>query len=209
MIRQAAIAAALLLLVAPACGDDDDDGETTGTSSTTAIVDETTSSTSTTQPPGGPSDEPSTEQPVGSPGTDAVSADGARGLLKDVRLAHHEGFDRIVLEFEGAVPGYRVEYVDPPITEDASGEPVDVDGEAFLQVRLEPSSGVDLAGEEPREVYTGPTRLDGPGQPIEELVRTGDFEAVLTWVAGVAEKADFGVLALDSPPRLVIDVVSS
>ena len=37
-------------------------------------------------------------------------------------------------------------------------------------------------------------------------MRTGDFEAVLTWVAGLDERAPFRVLRLAGPHRLVVDV---
>lgn len=41
---------------------------------------------------------------------------------------------------------------------------------------------------------------------IEELVRTGDFEAVLSWVAGLDERAPFRVQRLAGPPRIVVEV---
>jgi hypothetical protein len=34
----------------------------------------------------------------------------------------------------------------------------------------------------------------------------GDFEAVLTWVAGIRSEQPFRVEVLDSPPRLVVDI---
>ena len=54
--------------------------------------------------------------------------------------------------------------------------------------------------------YSGPNELK-PGLPnLAEAELTGDFEAVLTWVLGVNEEADFRVLTLESPARLVVDV---
>ena len=44
---------------------------------------------------------------------------------------------------------------------------------------------------------------------VVELVRTGGFEAVLTWAAGVDEQRPFKVSPLESPARLVIDVKSA
>src|SRR5688500_11515989 len=35
--------------------------------------------------------------------------------LKEVRVAAHDGYERIVFEFEGALPGYKVEYIDRPV----------------------------------------------------------------------------------------------
>jgi hypothetical protein len=40
---------------------------------------------------------------------------------------------------------------------------------------------------------------------VRELVRTGDFEAVLTWAVGLGDKVDFRVLTLEDPPRLAVD----
>ena len=69
------------------------------------------------------------------------------------------------------------------------------------------ASGVDLSGETYVETYTGSARI-GPSDAasIVELVRTGDFDAVLTWNAGLDAEAPFAVGTLQDPPRLVIDV---
>jgi hypothetical protein len=40
---------------------------------------------------------------------------------------------------------------------------------------------------------------------VREVVRTGDFEAVLSWAVGLDDRVDFRVLTLDGPPRLVVD----
>ena len=95
-----------------------------------------------------------------------------------------------------------------PVREDGSGHVVEVEGEAFLELRLTPASGVDLTGHSADPTYEGPTRIDpGATVAVEELVRTGDFEANLAWVVGVAERAPFAVALLDDPVRLVVDVV--
>ena len=201
------VAALILLLVLAACGDDDDDD---GAASTT-------SSSTTTTEAGGPGTSTggtaAGEEPVGDPSTDQVTSPDFPGenevaLLTDVRVAGHDGFDRIVFEFEGdAAPAFDVSYVEPPITEDPSDEPIEVGGAAFLRIVMSAASGVDLGGDAPRPTYTGPDRLDGPGSPVVELVGAGDFEAVLTWVAGVDAERRFGVTRLSSPTRVVVDVV--
>ncbi|CCG03573.1 AMIN-like domain-containing (lipo)protein [Blastococcus saxobsidens] len=152
--------------------------------------------------------------PVGTPGSEAVEtedfpAGGFATYLTDVRAAGHESFDRFVLEFEGEeVPSYRVGYVEPPITEDGSGRQVDVDGSAFLEVRVSPASGVDLSGDQPRETYTGREQLTAPGgQVITEAVQTGDFESMLAWTIGLEERVPFGVTTFPDPARLVVDVL--
>ena len=49
----------------------------------------------------------------------------AIALLERVAVGRHEGYDRVVFQFRGeGLPGYRVEYVEPPLKEDGSGNPV-------------------------------------------------------------------------------------
>ncbi|MEY2569488.1 MAG: hypothetical protein QOE35_4017 [Actinomycetota bacterium] len=133
---------------------------------------------------------------------------GKQGLLKAVRAAHQDGFDRAVFEFEDQVPGYKVGYVDRPVIEDGSGKTVEVQGDSVLQVRMDPASGADLSGPQLRQTFTGPTRIDSNTPAVTELVRTGDFEAVLTWVIGVHGKPGFRVNTLSGPPRLVIEIAA-
>jgi hypothetical protein len=129
-------------------------------------------------------------------------------LLERVALARNEGYDRIVFQFTNGVPGYRVEYVEPPLSEDGSGDPVEIEGDAFVQIRMEPASGFDVSTGEGELVYDGPRRISGEDagtSVVREAVRTGDFEAVLTWAVGLSDRVDFRVLTLDDPPRLVVD----
>lgn len=135
----------------------------------------------------------------------AVSAGGEITHLTDVRVARHEGFDRIVFSFAGELPGYTIEYVKPPILSDGAGEPVAVAGRHFVQARMNPASGVDLSDPELRVVYTGPARVSGDTAIVREVVRTGDFEAYLTWAVGLEDKVDFRVSKLSNPSRLALD----
>ena len=71
---------------------------------------------------------------------------------------------------------------------------------------MEPASGFDLTVPEGKLVYTGPRRIAGDGTSVvREVVRTGDFEAVLTWAIGLHGRVPFRVLTLDDPVRLVVD----
>src|SRR5439155_22420714 len=114
--------------------------------------------------------------------------------------------DRVGFEFGSAVPGYAVAYTQRPIREDASGRAVTVEGNAVLQVRMEPAATSDLSGGNVRRTYTGPDRVRGDTTKVTEAVKTGDFEAVLTWVIGVRDTADVRVTTLSNPARLVVDV---
>jgi hypothetical protein len=146
--------------------------------------------------------------PLEGAGTNVVVAPTtakATALLERVAVGHHEGYDRVVFQFRGdGLPGYRIEYMEPPFQEDGSGNPVDVAGSAFVVVRMEPASGFDLNTGEGELVYKGPKRLPGTGV-VKEVVRTGDFEAVLSWVVGLEAKVAFRVTTATSPSRLIVD----
>jgi hypothetical protein len=186
------VAAALLL---GGCGGKDD--EAARTSATTATTPATTATTA--EPPlTGVSTDPAVSESTG----DTVK------LLTDVRAASHPGYDRLVFEFRNGVPGYDVRYVQPPVRADGSGDVVPVAGGAVLVIRMEPALDADLTRASAPRTYTGPTRFSPPTSAIVEVVRTGGFEAVLTWAAGVHEQAPFRVTALESPARLVIDVAT-
>ena len=126
-------------------------------------------------------------------------------LLKAVRAARHEGYDRVVFEFTNELPGYDVRYVQPPVTEDGSGKTVPVKGSAIVRVRMDNALDADLSKPSAPRTYTGPTRFS-PGTPeVAELVRTGGFEGVLTWAVGLRDRVDYRVTTLQSPPRLIVD----
>jgi hypothetical protein len=201
------LAIGLAALALSACGGGDESAPSTTPSQPTTTAPETTTAATTeptTTEPAPPPGPPFGTQPVSGP-----AVPGGTALLTDVRLGRHEGFDRVVFEFRpGASPGYRVRYVQPPIVEDGSGKRVAVAGDAYLSIRMEPASGFDLEGTS-GQVYTGPVRIGGSGAGtavVLEVVRTGDFEAVLTWVAGLEDRAPFRVIRLSGPPRIVVDV---
>jgi hypothetical protein len=89
-------------------------------------------------------------------------ADSRLHLLTDVRAGAHRCFDRAVFQFRPASDGspgeigYHAAYDDPPFREPGSGRSVEVDGDAFVVVRLRPVRDVELSGGEPRPTYEGP-----------------------------------------------------
>ena len=124
-------------------------------------------------------------------------------LLMHVRTGEHEGYDRITFEFEGERPGYRVEYVQPPITQDPSDLPVEIAGNAFLQIRLESAAAHNDSGEQTVDV-----RELTPGLlSLLEAEQIGDFEGVVTWVLGLSEEVNFRVGELSNATRIYVDVL--
>ncbi len=176
-----------------ACGD-----ETTvsGSSpSTTGAPTPTTTAASTTTSAGG--------APFGTATVSTKS--GKQGLLAKVEATADGRVDRITFTFEGDVPPYRVGYVERPIVQDGSGDEVQIDGAAVLEVHFEPASGFDLSVDEGRQVYKGPNRLDLATRGVLDVVRVGDFEASLVWAIGVDTKAGFRVRT-DEPRKVIVEV---
>jgi hypothetical protein len=120
-----------------------------------------------------------------------------------VETSEQGNFDRAVFTFEEKIPGFRVEYVDPPIFQDASGEEVAVDGEAFLQVRFSTAQAHDEAG---NSTYEGPRELRPNSPAFLELENTGDFEGYVTWVIGLPQELDFRVAETTDPFRIFVEV---
>lgn len=178
-----------LVLVAAAC----DDGEPADGTTTSTSPEETVTT-----------DEPDEEVACefeGDADEKLVGRLGDTRLLTDIRVTVQPPggpgycFDVVTFEFEpgeGGTPRVSASYEEGPILEDASGEPVDVEGEAFLVLVLQGASAVDLSGEEFRQTYTGT-----PAVPAESAVRdvenAGDFESVLTWAIGLDEEFPFSV----------------
>lgn len=139
-------------------------------------------------------------------------ADAPVMLLTDVRVGTHGCFERVVFELRpregeaGAPLGYTVVYQPAPITQDGSGEPVEVEGAAFLVVRLT-AMGVDLTKPDAPPTYLGPGVLNPPTTTrIRQLRRVGDFEGVLTWAIGLDATRPFAVSTQESPARLLVDI---
>ncbi len=201
------LALALLAALIPlgiACGDDNDeadvpDAATSAPATSTAIA---------TAEPDACADPDSTEPtPAFKGGTDPVEGPAPAvpplATLTDVRYACHEDFDRIAFDFEDNLPGYAIEYVEPPIVQDGSGEPVDIEGAAFLKVVFNTAQAHDDAG---NSTYTGPREITPGLDSVSEMEMAGDFEGYVTWGIGLPEELDFRVTTLEDPYRVVLDI---
>jgi hypothetical protein len=133
----------------------------------------------------------------------APAVDGPAPLVA-VRVGRHAGFDRIVFEFAGStLPTVTATTVSPPLTLSPSDLPVAVAGSAFVQITMQGASGTDVTG---TTTYLGPDRINAGGANVIELVRTEDFEGVLTWVAGLRANGQVTVSQLQGPARIVVDI---
>jgi hypothetical protein len=126
-------------------------------------------------------------------------ASSAAGTVSDVRVAHHNGYDRLVFGFAtaSAMPQYELNrQVTATFVRDASGQAVTLRGSAGIRVVLRNS---DIASGVPNDIK--------PSLPeIREVTQIGNFERVVSYGVGLATPACFRVLELSGPTRLVIDM---
>ena len=125
--------------------------------------------------------------------------------LTAVRVAHQTGFDRIVFEFApqaggtAHIPAYTVSrQASAQFVKDPSGMPVTMRGSAGLRIVFHGASGATS--------YTGSRDLTPNLPVVQEVEQLGDFEAVLSWGAGMSRASCLRTLELANPTRLVIDV---
>jgi hypothetical protein len=110
-----------------------------------------------------------------------------RAYLVGVYVGDHpEGdpaYQRISFYFRGDFPSYRFGYV-PAITEDATGDPVALDGSYFLNVVFDGAQAHD-------DTSGASTVVETPDRPVgmsrlEDYADAGDFEGYVTYGIGVA-----------------------
>lgn len=124
-------------------------------------------------------------------------------LLTNIRAAAHtaEGYDRIVFDFQGALPGYEVRYVSE-VRADPSDQPITVPGRRYLQITFRPAQAHTDAG-----TPTGapPARTLNYSM-MKAYAITGDFEAVLTVAIGLDDVVGYRVGELSG--RIYLDVAA-
>jgi len=124
-------------------------------------------------------------------------------LLGDIRTSTQPEYERIVFVFRSAsLPNWHIEYIDKPVRSCGSGEVVELAGQAWLEIRLEPTNAHDTSGHP-----TTPWReKQFSYRTLREMKLTCDFEAVTTFVAGFSFPGKYRVLELKDPTRLVVDI---
>lgn len=136
--------------------------------------------------------------PIVEPGSVAIAN------IVDVRTGSHDGYDRVVFEFEQGTPELTLDRAVPPFTQDASGAPLTVEGDSFLRLTMRGGTKQTDAG---TSSYDGPTDIDLAHPALVDVVEGGDFERQSTWYLGLGgADACARLLVLDGPPRIAIDV---
>ena len=107
-----------------------------------------------------------------------------------------------MFQFRGGVPAkYSARYVSQ-VTGDASGLPVNVVGSARLQLRFTPAAGHNQKG----IVTYGAMQRTYALPELIQVVNSGDFESVLSFGVGLAQRAPFHLYAQPRLGRVVLDV---
>lgn len=124
-------------------------------------------------------------------------------VVDEFRTGRHQSYERFVIEFQNDVtPGYDVGYITEPPIECGSGRAIELQGNAVLEVRLEPARGHDEQGQP--TVDHGERRFELP--LLRESEVSCDFEAMFTVLLGLEQRMPFHVSELRDPARLVVDV---
>ncbi len=140
------------------------------------------------------------------PGRASAAAGAATSLprLVAVRAMHLPGHDRVVFDFAGQAPEHwTIRYV-RRVVADPRGTVVPIAGRAILAVVFRSAVGHTETGR-----ATAPGRLAFALPNVMTVIRTGDFEGVLSYGIGVAKRTKFRVFTLSRPNRVVIDVATA
>jgi hypothetical protein len=126
--------------------------------------------------------------------------------VTDVRVGTATGYDRFVIQFNGAAPQYTVTpQGSSSFMEDGSGRTFQLQGSAGLKVVVRNTSGASYSGP---QTYFGLNDFK-PGFPVlKEARNMGDYERVYTWGLGLGGPNCFRAYTLTSPDRLVVDIQS-
>ncbi len=122
-------------------------------------------------------------------------------VVRAVRTAAHPdcGYDRLVVDVSGALPGYSVRYVSAVVA-DPSGATISLPGQRYLLIALRTAQAHTDAG-----ALTLSRQVHVVGYPaLTSWVLAGDFEGVVRLGVGLSGTRPVRVSEL--PGRIVIDV---
>jgi hypothetical protein len=140
------------------------------------------------------------------PDTADASAD-SRVTVRDIRIGRQDGFDRVVFEVGGTgTPGWDVRYVDGAVSQ-GSGEPVEVAGDAVLQVSV---TGAGYPYDTGVAEWAGPDPLSvADAEVVTEVAFDATFEGTTVAFVGTAARSPFRVYLLEGPARVVVEIADA
>ena len=124
--------------------------------------------------------------------------------ITDVRVSQEPGFDRFVIQFDGAVPAFTVKRQAKPVfSQGGSGQTITLSGTVGILVQLHTAT---QAG-----TYSGSTDFtQADFRVLKEARLTEDFEGYVGWGLGLGSAACMRVFAAKtSPSRLIVDFATT
>jgi hypothetical protein len=125
--------------------------------------------------------------------------------IKVVRAAKQNGFDRVVFEFEGAFPNYRIEYLQSRLYDTEAGrQHIRQPGNVFLQVTffVIPTGDEQLKFTKAKDfVPKGSLKMPSLQSVKDKIL----FEGYYDFLMGVSARKPYRVTELSNPARLAID----
>lgn len=151
----------------------------------------------------------------GAPKTERVEAP-AELAITDIRMAGHDGFDRIVFEMAGnGMPGWYVSYTEQPFHQ-GSGRPVEMDHLIALNINIDGTvrpETIDKKLSGPDVDKLVDKANDSASESEQELGVIKDFipgglhDGRSQYFLAMDMKQPFSVQVLRGPTRLVIDIL--
>ena len=124
----------------------------------------------------------------------------SRATITDVRVGTHTGYDRVVVEFTGGMPAYKLVWQDPKtFVGPASGIPVSVAGTAGLHLYI---YGMDIP-----PTYQHGTNMSPDYTVLKQVVVMGVFEGQADVAIGLGKATCPTITEMSGPTRLVIDFI--
>ncbi|QPK82558.1 hypothetical protein G7Y29_06625 [Corynebacterium qintianiae] len=173
-----------------------------GTSTLTSTAPATTSTAVPTAQALSANEETTPVGPFSTGRAQAYPDQGTELVISDVRVGSHDGFDRVVFEFDGTgTPGYVAGYNPEPMQQ-ASGYPIDVNGNAYLEVVIQ-GTPMGLINPDDALVKVGPMNLAAGN--IQGVTHGGVFEADAQYIIGLDKERPYNLHVLENPARVVVD----
>lgn len=121
--------------------------------------------------------------------------------ITNLRYATHDGFDRVVVDVQGRIPGGYTRY-QRHFRMDGSGDKVPIRGRSGIALVLHRAFAHDAQG---NDVYDGPMVARPHFDTLKALAFTGDFEGYVSFGFALTHRAEYRIFRLHDPQRLVID----
>jgi len=175
----------------------------TPTSSASSSPTATASPVASSSPSDTPTPQPTSALLAGFTCADASGGSEQTGSdVVGVRVGQHDGYDRLVIEFSGPIPSYKVQRRSgTSFTASPRGQTVTLRGTNGVLVVVHPIFNWTS--------YSGPSTFQPDYPVLREARQVENFEGYQQWALGIQGTPCLRVTTLTSPSRLVVDMAAS